>query len=239
MQALVGAIGHEVNQPLASIVTNAGAALRWLGRPVPDHDETRAALERIAAEGHRAAEVIDGMRTLLRSGLRTRAAVDISRLARECLAAVGEEAQFARVSVRAELAEDLPPIAGDRGQLRQALVNLLANGIDAMRSVAEPRVLTVRTAARDGDTVLIRIEDTGVGVSPADVERIFEPFFTTKSDGIGLGLMIARSAVQAHGGTLEMRPGASRGTVFEIALPILRSEPAPPDVPIGAIETPV
>ena len=238
MQALVGAIGHEVNQPLASIVTNSGAALRWLGRPEPDHDETRAALERIAAEGHRAAEVIDGIRTLLRSGLRTRAAVDVSRLLQECLAAVVEEAQLARVSVRAELAKDLPPIAGDGGQLRQALVNLLANGIDAMRAVAGARVLTVGATARDGDTILIRIEDTGVGVSPADAERIFAPFYTTKSDGIGLGLMIARSAVQAHGGTLEIRPAASRGTVFEIALPVIRSEPAPPDAPAGAIETP-
>jgi signal transduction histidine kinase len=237
MQALVGAIAHEVNQPLASIVTNAGAALRWLGRPRPDHDEARAALERIAAEGHRAAEVIDGMRTLLRSSLRTRAAVDVSYLVQECLATVGDEARLARVSLRAELAEDLPPIAGDRGQLRQALLNILANGVDAMRSVAWARLLMVSTAASDGNTVLIRIEDTGLGVAPADAERIFEPFFTTKSDGIGLGLMIARSAVQAHGGTLEIRSGASRGTLFEIALPILAHDSVLPDARMTTTDT--
>jgi signal transduction histidine kinase len=237
LQALVGAIAHEVNQPLASIVSNAGAALRWVDRAEPDLDEGRAALERISAEGHRAADVIDGIRTLLRSGVRTRGAVDVNGLVEESLAAIEEEARLARVSVHAALAERLPPISGDRGQLRQALLNLVANAIDAMRTVAGERRLTVGTVAK-GSTLLIRIGDTGVGIAPAEAERVFEPFFTTKGDGIGLGLMIARSAVHAHGGTLEIQPAPGKGTVFEIALPVRVDEQALPEIATGMTRTP-
>lgn len=238
MQALVGAIAHEVNQPLASIVTNAGAALRWLGRPDPDRDEAQAALRRIAVEGHRAADMIDGIRALLRGRMRRRAAVDVNGLVRETLAAVEEEARLARVWVHADLADPLSPIAGDRGQLRQALLNLVTNAVDAMRSVPGTRTLTVRTARRRGDAISLEVEDTGTGVAPEDAERIFETFFTTKSDGIGLGLMIARSAVQAHGGTLDMRPAAGQGTIFEVTLPSVAPDQVLPDMGEETVRAP-
>ncbi len=238
MQALVGAIAHEVNQPLASIIANAGAARRWLDRSQPELGEALAALDRVTSEGHRAADVIDGIRSLLRSGVRRRTPIDMNGLARESLAAIREEARTAGVAIRAELADHLPTVAGDASQLRPALANLLVNGIDAMRTLPGPRVLTVRTAARDGDIVLVGVEDTGAGIPPADAERIFEPFFTTKSGGIGLGLMIARAAVLAHGGALEMRPGDVRGTVFEIRLPARADDPAPSDTDDRAMQAP-
>lgn len=220
MEALSASIAHEVNQPLASMVTNADAGLRWLGKAPPDVGETHAALTRIVDDGHRAGKIIAGIRTMFGKGARERAPLDVNRIVGEVLDRHRRDAAFGQISVRSALGERLPPVIGNPVQLEQVVSNLVANAIEAMRGVAgRPRVLRVGTELDAAGDVMVSIEDSGPGLDPAHGERMFEPFFTTKSDGMGMGLMFCRSIVEAHGGRLWALDNVPHGAIFRFTLP--------------------
>lgn len=220
MEALSATIAHEVNQPVASMVTNANAGLRWLSREGPDADEARAALERIVRDGHRAGEVIKGVRTMFRKGTRERALLDVNIPLVQAIMRSRAEASVDHVVIQTVLAENLPPIMGSRVQLEQVVSNLIANGLDAVRAVPEQnRVLLVSSSLQDAETVVVSVEDNGPGLDPEHDERIFAPFYTTKPDGMGMGLMFCRSVVEAHGGRLWAEKKKPRGAIFRFTLP--------------------
>jgi signal transduction histidine kinase len=220
MEAFSASIAHEVNQPLASMVTNADAGLRWLGRQSPDLAEARAALTRIVNDGHRAGKVIEGIRTMFRKGAQERIAVNVNHLIDEVLRRCQGEVQLGHVSVLAELDEQLPLVTGSPVQLQQVISNLVANAIDSMSAVTDrERVLRVKSALQDTGSILVSVEDSGTGLDPKYRERIFEPFFTTRSDGMGMGLMFCRSVIEAHGGRLWTTANEPQGAIFQFTLP--------------------
>ena len=220
MQALSASIAHEVNQPLASMITNADAGLRWLLKETPSLAETRAALQRIVNDGHRAGKVIEGIRTMFKQGARAHGPLDLNQLIGEVLKRGEAQAQSARVVVHMEFDAQLPPVVGNPVQLQEVVLNLVANAIDAMSSVPErERVLRITSGPQRHGDVLVSVEDRGSGLHPTYKERIFEPFFSTKPDGMGMGLMICRSVVEAHGGQLWATDNVPRGTIFCFTLP--------------------
>jgi signal transduction histidine kinase len=224
-EAVAAAIAHEVKQPLSAMVTNADSGLRWLDRSAPDLDETKVALEQIVANGHRAAAVIQRVRAMFRTGDLNRTAFDVNGLVRETLTLLRADLQKHRILVRTELAEQLPQVIGDQIQLQQVLLNLIANAIDSMAALDEPRVLWVKTDVHDGGGggggggVTVSVTDTGTGIGPHDIERIFDPLFTTKSEGMGMGLAICRSIIEAHNGRMWVAPSKPHGAVFQFVLP--------------------
>ena len=220
MGEMAASIAHEIKQPLAAIATNANAGLRWLGNSQPDLAEVRIALKRVVDDCHRADEVINGIRLMFKKDVPVMVPLDINGLVREVLSLVRGEVENQKVTVRTELLHDLPPVPGNQVQLRQAMVNLIANAIDAMGAVSgRPRILRLRTETRGTDQVLLSVEDSGPGIDPENVNRIFEPFFTTKSHGMGMGLSISRSIVENHGGRLLVSPGRPHGSIFHVLLP--------------------
>jgi signal transduction histidine kinase len=220
MEALSASIAHEINQPLASMVTNADAGLRWLGNNNPDLEETRAALARIVSDGHRAGKVIDGIRTMFRKGAQERVPLNMNRLIEEVLRRSQHEVQLAHVVIHTDLDEQLPRVTGNPVQLQQVVSNLVENAIDAMSSVTDqPRVLLIEYQRQDADNVLVSVKDSGSGLNPQDSDRLFEPFFTTKPDGMGMGLMFCRSIIEAHGGRLWATDNVPQGAVFQFTLP--------------------
>lgn len=217
LEALSAALAHELNQPLASIVTSADAAARWLDRPEPDLAEARARLRRIASDGHSAAAIIESLRRAFGRRPSLRDPVEVAALVREAVAQMRADARLAGVSLTVDIAGEVPPVRGDPVPLRQALLNLLANAIDAVAGVqGGPRAIRVACSGRPGG-VAISVADTGVGLG--DGERLFDPFYSTKPQGMGLGLMICRTVVEAHGGRVAARANTPRGAVFEIVLP--------------------
>jgi PAS domain S-box-containing protein len=220
MGALTSSIAHEVNQPLAAVVTNANAALRWLASQPPNIDEARETLGRIVRDGHRAGEVIGRVRTLLKKTATVTALVDLNGLIEDSVVLVHGEVRRHRILLRTELAPDLPPVAGDRVQLQQVILNLVMNGIEAMKKVADrPRELLVRSRPDASGAVLVAVQDTGIGLEPQSVERVFEAFYTTKAEGLGMGLAICRSIIEAHGGQLWAEANEPWGAVFQFTLP--------------------
>ena len=217
---LSASIAHEVNQPLSAIVNYGGAALRWLARPVPDLDEVRTSLEDIVNQGHRASEVIGNVRAMFNKDNEARAPLDINELVLEVLRFVRVELQTQEITVQTGLGTQLPLVLADKGQLQQVILNLVRNAADAMNSVSDrARVLRVNSTIHDPDSVLVSIEDSGTGIDPKDIERIFDSFFTTKSDGMGMGLSICRSIIEAHKGRLWASTGIDRGSVLNVQLP--------------------
>jgi signal transduction histidine kinase len=212
--AVAATIAHEVKQPLSGMITSADAGLRFLDRAMPDLDEAKDAFRQIVADGHRAAAVIGNIRTIFKKEGRNRTSFDINGLVSETLVLLQEDLDKHRVMVRAELDERLPPTTGDRIQLQQVLVNLITNAIDSMASVGGSRVLSVKSAMHDGGEITVSVADTGIGISPQAAERIFNPLFTTKADGMGMGLSICRSIIEAHDGRLWATPNTPRGAVF-------------------------
>ena len=220
MEALSASIAHEVNQPLASMVTNADAGLRWLGGRSPDPAEVKAALQRIVSEGHRASKVVDGIRTMFRKDARERVPLDLNQQIAEVLQHNRSELLLARVCVETGLDPRLPAVIGNPVQLQQVVSNLVSNAIDAMASPSgRPQVLRVTSRPHEFGEVLVSVEDTGPGLDPREGERIFEPFFSTKPNGMGMGLMFCRSIVEAHGGRLWARNRPEGGAVFHFSLP--------------------
>ncbi len=203
MGQLTASIAHEVNQPIAAAVTNAHAALRWLSAPRPDLGEVRQALGRILANDNRAGEVIGRIRALIKKAPPRKDAVAINDAILEVVALTHSEAMKNGVSVRTQLADGLPPIEGDRVQLQQVILNLIVNAIEAMSGVHDgTRDLLITTSKTEPDAVLVAVRDSGPGLAPAALERLFDAFYTTKADGMGLGLSICRSIIEAHGGRL-------------------------------------
>lgn len=220
LSALTASIAHEVNQPLAAIVTNASAALRWLARRPPDLQEARGRVERIVEDGHRADAVIKGVRALLRKSGIAMTQVDVNGLIADTLTLIRSEVVRHQIVLRMELTPELPPVTGDRVQLQQVLLNLLMNGIEAMIDSAEaPRELSMRSAYTASGNVEIAVGDAGTGLAPSTAEQVFDAFYTTKPDGLGMGLAICRQIVEAHGGSLWAEANAPRGAVFRFTLP--------------------
>ncbi|MGO4158742.1 AAA family ATPase [Cupriavidus sp. YAF13] len=220
LNALTATIAHEVNQPLAAIVTNANAALRWLARQPPDLAEVRDTLGRIVQDGHRAGAVIGGMRALLKKTAAVTARLDMNTLVEDTIGLIRGEVSRHQILLQTELAPDLPPVVGDRVQLQQVLLNLMMNSIEAMKEVAErPRELLIRSRLDASGTVLIAVQDAGIGLEPEDLERVFQTFFTTKAVGLGMGLAICRLIIEAHGGRLWASPNVPCGAVFQFTLP--------------------
>jgi signal transduction histidine kinase len=216
--AVAATIAHEVKQPLSGMIMSADAGLRWLDRPTPDLDEAKTAFKQIAAAGHRAGAVIGSIRAIFKMEARTRTSFDINELIGEALALTRVDLQKHRILVRAEPNEQLPQVIGDRIQLRQVLLNLIANAIDSMAAKNEPRVLCVKSEVHDGGGVIVSVADTGTGIALQDLERIFNPLFTTKSGGMGMGLAICRSIIEAHDGRLWVASNKPEGAVFQFTL---------------------
>ena len=221
MGELTASIAHEINQPLAAIVTQSEAALRFLNRNEPDLDEVRHALSCIARDGLRAADVIRGLRALAKKSGPQLAKLDIDEVVRQVLALARGELLRHNVVLHIELAAEDRPVMGDRVQLQQVLLNLIMNGVEAMREVTErTRELTVSSTLADPSSVLVGVQDTGSGLDPAVAERMFQPFFTTKPDGLGMGLAICRSIIEAHGGRLWVSPRAPHGADVCFTVPL-------------------
>jgi signal transduction histidine kinase len=213
-------IAHEINQPLAAIVANGNAALRWLANATPNIEEVGAALKRIVSEGHRASEVIGSIRAMFKKDDQARHLLDVNALIREILRLARGQIDLDHVSLHTQFIDRLPLVTGNRVQLQQVLLNLIANAIEAMSSVTDrPRVLRITTQMHNPPGVVVSVADSGTGVDPQNRERIFDAFFTTKSKGMGMGLSICRSIVEAHGGRLSAAPAHPHGAVFEIFLP--------------------
>jgi C4-dicarboxylate-specific signal transduction histidine kinase len=217
---LAASIAHEVNQPLAAVVANADACVAWLARDHPDLVEARAAAERTTQGATRASEVIGRIRSLINKTAPERVRVQINQIIREVVALADRQASNNGVSVETELAPDLSTIFGDRIQLQQVILNLMLNGIEAMTRISDrPRRLVIQSQMQDADEVRVSVEDSGIGVRAEIMGRLFEPFFTTRSQGIGMGLPISRSIVEAHGGRLWAESTVSQGSVFQFTLP--------------------
>jgi len=218
MGELVATIAHEVNQPLTAIVTNGNFCSRRLEGATPNLHELRAAITEIVNDGARASAIISRIRALLMEGVPDRTKLDINQVIQEVARLLRHELTRSRVSLRTDLAPDLPYVLGDRVQLQQVMLNLIMNGIDAMSMITDrPRELLIQSA-KHSEGVLIQVQDSGAGIDPGQADRIFEPFFTDKPEGIGMGLSISRSLVESHGGRLWAVPGAS-GALFEFTLP--------------------
>jgi C4-dicarboxylate-specific signal transduction histidine kinase len=221
MGELAASLSHELRQPLAAIVMNGSATLRWLNREPPELDEARDAATRIVREGQRADDVIRGLRALAKKSGPQLTALDIDDVIQEVLTLTRSELQPHGVVLRTDLAAGNCTVMGDRVQLQQVLLNLILNGIDAMKAVTgRARELTVSSALSETGGVLVTVEDSGAGMDPALAQRIFEPFFTTKADGLGMGLSICRSIIQAHGGRLWATPRVPLGTVLHFIVPV-------------------
>jgi len=219
MGELAAAIAHEVNQPLGAVVTNASASLRWLAGQPPNLGEAREAIDRTVRDANRASEVIVRIRALLQKVPPQMEQLDVNVVIREVLTLAGNELLRSGIAVQTDLAPDVPNVFRDRVQLQQVLLNLILNGIDAMRTITHrPRELRIKSA-KHPDGVLIQVHDSGDGVNPEQANHIFEPFFTTKPQGIGIGLSVGRSIVEAHGGRLWFTPGPSHGVVFQFTVP--------------------
>jgi signal transduction histidine kinase len=221
MDAMAASIAHEINQPLAAMVTNAHAALRWLGNRTPDLDEVRMALEGVVSAGDRASGVIGSVRAMFKKDVHGRAIVSANELVREVLTSVVVDLRSHQISVSTDLRDELPQLLADRGQLQQVFLNLIMNAIEAMRAVTgRARLLRIKSEVIHGSSsVLLTVEDSGTGLQAKDEERIFEPFFTTKSTGTGIGLTICRSIIESHGGSLRASANSPHGTIFHVTLP--------------------
>jgi signal transduction histidine kinase/DNA-binding response OmpR family regulator len=219
MGGLAASIAHEVNQPLAGIVTNANASLRWLAGDSPNLAEAREAIRRIIRDGDRAAEVVSRMRALFKKTRTAMESLDINEAIEEVVILTQSEVRRNKVTLRMELAANLPPVMGDRVQLQQVVVNLILNAIEAMSTVEHrARDLIIGTQRGEGDEVRVAVQDSGIGLDPKNVERIFDAFHTTKPDGLGMGLSISRSIVERHGGQLYAESNSGPGATFRFTL---------------------
>jgi C4-dicarboxylate-specific signal transduction histidine kinase len=218
MGELTASLAHEVNQPIAAAVTDANTCLRWLTRDRPDVEEARQAASRIVKDATRAGEIISRIRLLFKKGTTQRELVDVNEVIREMIVLLHGEATRYSVSIRTELA-DLPQVMADRVQLQQVLMNLMINGIDAMKDADGMRELIIRSQQAEDGQLMLSISDTGVGLPPQQADQVFNAFFTTKPHGTGMGLRISRSIVESHGGRLWAADNSQPGASFYITLP--------------------
>ena len=223
VSALTASLAHELNQPLTAILANAEAAEQLLDAPAPKLQDVREILQDIVRDDRRATQVIQRLRGLLRKGTLEPAALDINEIVVEVARLVNADAVARNVSIRLELARDLPPIWGDRVQLQQVVLNLLLNGLDAMpEGGGGDRSLALQTTRTGSDTVEVAVRDSGTGIDEANLDQVFQAFYTTKAAGMGMGLTIARAIVEAHGGRLAARNNPAIGATFAFTLPLGR-----------------
>jgi C4-dicarboxylate-specific signal transduction histidine kinase len=216
---LTASIAHEVNQPLAAIVTNGNACLRWLGSDTPNLSEGRQAVQRIIKDSYRASEVIARIRTLVKKAPPRNDLVDLNEVIVEALALAQDEARRTRVSVTQQLKDDLPRVRGDRVQLQQVILNLIINGLEAIaKSKDGARELSISSDVDDANDVIVAVKDSGDGLDSANLERVFDAFYTTKAEGMGMGLAISRTIIESHGGRLWATPNSPKGAVFQFKL---------------------
>jgi C4-dicarboxylate-specific signal transduction histidine kinase len=217
---LTASIAHEVNQPLCGVVTNASTCLRMLDTDPPNIDGARETARRMIRDGHRASEVITRLRALFSKNGGALESVDVNEATREVIALSRSELQRTGVALQADLADDLPPVKGDRVQLQQVILNLLLNACDAMSSVGDrPRQAVITTRRDDGDGVRVMVQDAGCGLPRQGIEKIFEPFFSTKNEGMGIGLAVSRSIIERHRGRIWAAPNDGPGTTVAFSLP--------------------
>jgi PAS domain S-box-containing protein len=223
--AMTASIAHEVNQPLAAIVTNAHAGLRWLSGASPNLDEVRLVLERIVSDGHRASEVIASIRSMFGKDRRETSPVHLNDLVVEVLTLVQLELETHQIALQIEMLDGLPPVMAERVQLQQVLLNLIKNAVDAMSSITDhKRVLAIKLECCESNKVLLTVEDSGTGIDPEHIDHIFDAFFTTKAHGMGMGLSICRSIIESHGGKLWASARSPCGSMFCVKLPSIVSE---------------
>jgi C4-dicarboxylate-specific signal transduction histidine kinase len=217
---LAATIAHEVNQPLTAMVANATAARRMLGDGKADLDEAREAIDDIVKDAHRASEVVSRIRALLRKGYQRREPLAIDEVIEEVAAILRNDLVNKSVWLRLELADDLPKVEADRVEIQQVILNLIMNAVHSMTSVEDrERKLLVQTARDKSGDVLIEVRDSGVGIASENLERIFDAFYTTKPDGMGMGLSICRTIIEAHGGRLWAESNDDRGAALRFTLP--------------------
>ena len=220
MGEMAASIAHEVNQPLAAIVTSGSAGLRWLARATPDLNEVQTALQRVVRDALRASEIIGSVRAMFNKDAQAWAPLEIGGLVADVVTLLHRELQSEQISVRLEPGEEVPSVLANRVQLQQVLLNLITNAIDGMRPIRDrPRLLRITIDASGPGGVVVRVEDSGVGIDPSVRDRVFDPFFTTKSGGMGMGLAICRSIIEAHDGHVSVSAGYPHGSVFQFALP--------------------
>jgi len=213
-------IAHEINQPLAAIVASGNAGLRWLANKTPDFEETKAALTRIVADGYRAGEIIQSLREMFKKDAPEKIPLEINNVIRRVLSFLHYELENNKISVKTSLTPYLPPVPGNRTQLKQVILNIIMNAIEAMSATSDrARILRIRSELETPGNVIITIEDSGPGIAAEDVDRIFNPFVSTKTDGMGMGLSICRTIVENHGGRLTASPGTMSGSKFTLVLP--------------------
>ncbi|MBR0907824.1 AAA family ATPase [Bradyrhizobium liaoningense] len=221
MGQLSASIAHEVNQPLAALLTNAGTAARWLARQPPNLEKAQLLIDRVVGDGKRAADILSRIRDFSKKAPARAEALDINKVVLEILGITRVALSEHRVSLKMELSDQLPIIFADRIQLQQVILNLIMNATEAMSGVSEEsRTLSITTSAAESSGVLLAVSDSGPGLSPANAERIFEAFFTTKPSGLGMGLSICRSIVEAHSGRLWAMPNEPHGAIFCVLLPV-------------------
>ena len=216
--ALAAMIAHEVKQPLSAMIMRAGSSFRRLDRPTPDVEKAMSDMKRIAADGHRAAKIVDSIRANFRRDQHARTAVDLNRLVAETASLIRRDLQKQQVRIEMDLEARPAQVVGDRTQLQQVLLNLMTNAAEAAAASPAPRTVMVRTEDRDGGEVLLSVSDNGAGINPEHLEQVFNPLFTTKPTGMGMGLSICRSIVEAHGGRIWVSPNSPNGAVFQFAL---------------------
>ena len=227
MGQLSASIAHEVNQPVAAVLINADVALHWLSGPTPDLDQTRQALGRIVKNGQRAGEIIGRIRALIKKVAPQKDRLDVNEAILEVIALTRSELDRSGVSLKVQLANDLPPVEGDRIQLQQVLINLIVNAVEAMRSTSEgARELWIETGTDASGGVLVAVRDTGPGLDAQTLDHLFDAFYTTKPSGMGMGLSICRSIIEAHGGRIWTTPNLPQGAIFQFALPTCSETPA-------------
>jgi len=238
MGELTASIAHEINQPLSGIITNANTCLRMLAADPPNVDGARETARRTIRDGNRASDVITRLRALFSKKDSSTESVDLNEATREVIALSSTTLQKNKVILRLELADDLPFVTGDRVQLQQVILNLLANASDAMSTVDDrPRKLLIKTEQDEGDGVRLTVQDAGVGFDPQTADRLFDAFYSTKNDGMGIGLSVSRSIIESHRGRLWAAPNDGPGATFSFSVPRSPAAPAIPDN-IRAIQKP-
>jgi C4-dicarboxylate-specific signal transduction histidine kinase len=228
--ALAASIAHEVNQPLSGIVTNSSTCLRMLAEDPPNIEGARETARRAIRDGNRAAEVIARLRALFKKSDFATEWLNLNEAVQEVVVLLGTEIQRERATVRAELADDLPLVRGDRVQLQQVTLNLLLNGVEAMSGVeGRPRQLVIKTECEGSDRVRVSVQDAGIGFDPAKLDQLFEAFHTTKSGGMGIGLSVSRSIIQSHDGWLSGRLNDGPGATFAFSIPRMHESVTAPN----------
>jgi len=220
MGELTASLSHEINQPITAAIAYANACVRWLDRGKPNLDEARVAAANMVRDGNRAAQIIGRIRTQFEKSAPNRKVFGVSEIIRETVGLLRGEAGRYNISVRTELAADLPQIFGDRVQLQQVAMNLIVNSFEAMKDVDGIRLMVIKSQRAANEQILVSVSDTGIGVPPQLAEQIFDPFFTTKLHGTGMGLRISRSIVESHGGRLWVASPLGRGATFQFTLPV-------------------